>query len=114
MPVKSVLLLILVLRSHAPLWAQQAPTSLVRADKTVFVAGRLTDEELLVFTAAVAARQPQSLLLFDSPTSAVASKAFLKSFQPQRVKPVGPISEGATGLGRRLGVTAEPALEWEK
>jgi hypothetical protein len=76
---------------------------------TVYLGGALSDEEALVFTASVAAADPQAVVLFDSPLTAPYVKAFLTAFAPERIVPVGSFRDGVDDLRSRLGqATAEP------
>jgi len=88
-------------------------TSPAPPKKIVYLGGVLSDEETLVFTSAVAAADPQAVVLFDSPATSPYLKAFLTAFDPERVVPVGSFCDGLDDLRSRLGrATAEP-LAWE-
>jgi hypothetical protein len=77
--------------------------------KTVYLAGTLSHEETLAFTAAVAAADPNAVALFDSPLTTPYLKAFLTAFDPGRVVPVGSFRDGLDDLRDRIGrPTAAP------
>jgi hypothetical protein len=86
----------------------------VQAQRQVFLAGRLSDEQLLSFTAAVAASGQPGIVLLDTPKASPAIKQFLEAFRPEQVQPVGSFPEGIPDLERRLGVKTAPALAWER
>ncbi len=75
-----------------------------RAERTVFVGGRLTDGQTIAFTTAVAASGHPGVVLFDSLASARWTKAFLKTLQPAQVVAVGSFPEGVGDLDGRLDV----------
>ncbi len=77
--------------------------------KTVYLAGALSHDETLVFTAAVSAADPRAVVLFDSPITTPYLKAFLAAYDPDRVVPVGSFRDGLDDLRERIGrSTAEP------
>src|SRR5262245_59459018 len=57
--------------------------------RVVYLAGKLSDEGLIVVGAALAA-EPSAVLLLDSPGASRANAAFLKAYAPARVVRVGP------------------------
>jgi hypothetical protein len=57
--------------------------------RVVYLAGKLSDEGLIVVGAALAA-EPSAVLLLDSPGASRANAAFLKAYAPDRVVRVGP------------------------
>jgi hypothetical protein len=89
-----------------------AETARPEEARTVHIAGGLTDEELLVLSAALAGQDESSLLLLDSEGTAAYLKAFLTAYKPTRVVPVGRFSQDATGLEKRWGVPVAPILRW--
>lgn len=82
-----------------------------KTDRTVYLAGELSDEALISLGAAVAAR-PGALLLLDTPEPSL--RRFLIDYRADRIVPVGRFAEGHAGLIRRLGVVAEPIVAWPK
>ena len=89
--------------------ADDRPTPAPPPTKTVYLAGALSHEETLVFTAAVSAADPQAVVLFDSPLTGPYLKAFLAAFDPDRLVPVGSFRDGIDDLRKRIGrSTAEP------
>ena len=58
------------------------------------MAGGLGEEELLTFTATVAAGSPGDVVLLDSPQAGPYLKAFLAALGPAKVVPVGSFPEG--------------------
>jgi hypothetical protein len=82
-------------------------------NKTVYLAGALTDEQALVFTSAVAGADPQAVILFDSPLTTPYLKTFLAAFDPDRVIPVGSFRDGVDDLRERVGRTTDEPLAWD-
>lgn len=82
-------------------WAAAEPA---KATRTVYVAGNLTDEGLVVLTSAVAATTPGAVVLADSPACTPHNKAFLARYRAERVIPVGSFPAGVADLEARLGV----------
>jgi hypothetical protein len=92
------------------LWSsplQAAPT------RTVFLAGSLSDEELVGCSAAVLASGRSDVLLIDSIAGTPYHKAFFDAYRPERVIPVGAFPEGIAGMERRLGRNTQAALVWK-
>ncbi|MFL5243372.1 MAG: C25 family cysteine peptidase [Gemmataceae bacterium] len=78
--------------------------------RVVFLGGEMSAEALIQFTSAAAARDDNSVLLFDIPDSQVYTKAFLKAYHPDRVVPVGIFPQGINDLERRLELRTESAV----
>ena len=87
--------------------AEQGKTS---AERTVVIAGKLSDEELLALSADVLANGNGSLLLLDSPTADPYTKAFLGTYRPDRILAVGAFSAGVADLEHRLGASVARPL----
>jgi hypothetical protein len=83
------------------------------AQKTLYLGGALSAEELLVFTSAVAGADPQAVILLDSPVSTPYLKAFVASYDPARIVPVGSFREGVDDLRARLDRPTAPPLAWQ-
>ena len=81
------------------------------ASRPVYLAGQLSDGALIRLSTAVAAH-PDAILLMDSQNLSPYLRHFLAEYRPDRVVPVGRFPDEAAGLGRRLGVTVEPIVEW--
>jgi Peptidase family C25 len=79
----------------------------------VFLAGKLSDEALVALSAAVMSHEPPALLLIDSPEATPYTRAFLATYSPKRVCPIGCFGEGRTGLEQRLDVRMAPAVPWD-
>jgi hypothetical protein len=96
--------------------SHEVGTDQAQAERTVFLGGNLSDEDLITLTAAVAAGDHPGVVLLDSPGCTPYHKSFLAAFRPERVVPVGTFPEGITELERRLGVTAAPAqgVAWQR
>ncbi|HYT91112.1 MAG TPA: C25 family cysteine peptidase [Gemmataceae bacterium] len=84
-----------------------------RAERTVFLGGRLSEEQTVAFTAAVQASGYPGVVLFDTPTSRNWTRAFLKAFQPTQVVAVGSFPEGIADLDLRLGIKTARTFRWE-
>ncbi len=96
----------------APPW-RAAPAE-PRPERTVFLGGGLTAENVVALSAALAAADHPGVLLLDSPRSGPYAKAFLAAFRPERVVPVGPFPDGVRDLEERLGVKAAPRRAWSR
>ncbi len=88
--------------------------SRARAERTVFVGGRLSDVQTVALTAAVQASGHPGVVLFDSPGSITSTRAFLKSFQPAQLIPVGSFPESVGDLELRLNQRAARSFSWEE
>lgn len=73
-------------------------------EKVVFLGGELSQEELLIFTTAMAASGNPGVVLLDSARIDPYLNSFFASFQPERVVPVGSFSRGHAELEHRVGV----------
>src|SRR5438445_7866621 len=97
-------------RTHGS--ARAAPAR--QEERTVYLAGALADENLIVQTAAIAAGDPAGVLLFaDSPERWPLLKAFLDGYRPTRALTLGAFPKGVAELKRRLGIAVEPAAAGE-
>ncbi len=94
--------------------AAAAANEVAQGERVVYVGGGLGEEELLTFTATLAAGGHTGVVLLDSPQAGPSFKAFLETFKPEQVVPVGSFPEGIPDLERRLGVKTSPALEWKR
>jgi hypothetical protein len=74
-----------------------------RAERTLFVGGRLSDAQTVALTAAVQGSGHPGAVLFDAPPSARWTRAFLKQFKPAQVVAVGAFPDGIGDLEERLG-----------
>jgi hypothetical protein len=81
--------------------------------KTVYLARNLTDEQLIVFGAALAAQREDGELLLDSKKVSPYLKSFLAAYKPERVIPVGGDAETLGDLERRLDVKTASPLLWK-
>lgn len=80
------------------------------AERVVFLAGKLSPEELVAFsTSLIGAGHPGVLLLNASKFDACQQR-FLAAYQARRIVPVGTFPEGVADLERRLGVRAASAV----
>jgi hypothetical protein len=82
------------------------PTSVQRS-KTVHIGLGLTDEEIIVSTAALAGQGTAAPLLLDGPGLAPYLKDLLRRFQPDQVVLLGKSAEQQANLESRLGVTIQ-------
>src|SRR5437660_11579922 len=85
-----------------------AARPLPAAERVVYLAGRLSEEEQIVLTAATAS-EADPVLLLDTPATAAHLKAFLTAYQPARVVPVGEFPDSPAEREARLGVPLAPA-----
>lgn len=98
----------------APAGRAWAGTTRTQTERVVFLGGGLVDENLISFTANVAASGHPGVVLLDTPNSSAHTRAFLERFGPERVIPVGSFPEGITDLERRLGRSVAPLLAWKR
>jgi hypothetical protein len=96
-----------------------APQTVLRAEpgrpeRVVYLARGLSDQELVALSAAVAAADPNALVLLDSTQSAPFLKAFLSAYRPEQTIPVGAFPDGLAELERRLDVKARPLVPWTR
>jgi hypothetical protein len=82
-----------------------------RAERVVFLAGGLASEDLIAFSANLAASGHSGLLLIDSPCARLNSQ-FLSQFRPRCIVPVGTFPDGTLELERRLGARVTPVVPW--
>src|SRR5262249_32537323 len=74
------------------------------AERTAFLAGRLSEDEALQFTTALAASGHPGAVLFDSPASARFSRAYLEADQVQQLVAVGALGGSPKSMVQRYGV----------
>jgi hypothetical protein len=84
-----------------------------QAKRIVFIAGDLSQENLVILAANIAASGRPGVLLLDSVQSSQPQQLFLAAYHPEHVIPVGPFPQGLMDLERRLDVKAAPALAWK-
>jgi hypothetical protein len=82
------------------------------AEKIVFIASGLTDENLVSFTTNVVASGHLGLVLIDSAKLIEQQKQFLQAFHPERIIPVGSFPDGPGELKKRLGVPVSAIIPW--
>ena len=92
--------------------APEAPRPDVAA-RTVYVVGKLNDEDLIMFLTAVAAMEPAPAVVFDSPATAAHLKDFLQQYRPARVISVGSFPDSDSERKRRLGVNVVETVDWK-
>lgn len=85
--------------------ALAAPPKRARAERVVYLADGLTDEELITLSVGVASAAPSAVVLVDSTHAAPYIKDFLARYQPGRVVAVGRFPQGLAPVASRLGVT---------
>jgi hypothetical protein len=91
-------------------WARAAQPV---ADQAVFLAGGLSDEGLIAFTANLAAAKHAGVVLLNTPQARPHQRYFLDAFRPKHVIPVGSFPEGLTELEQRLGRKTAPVMAWK-
>src|SRR5438552_3659487 len=84
------------------------------AERVVFFAGGLSDENLVSLTANIVASGHPGLILIDSAKLNQQHKQFLQAFQPERVILVGSFPDGRVDLENRLGVPISPVISWNE
>jgi hypothetical protein len=85
-----------------------------RAARTVYVAGGLSDEQLIQLTANLAACGLPGVLLIDSHQADAQQRHFLAAYRPDRVIPIGSFPDGVADLERRLGVKIGQVVPWQR
>ncbi len=98
---------ILAADAQPTLWA--APPA---AERTVYLARDLPDENLIVLGAALAAWREDSVLLLDSAKVSPYLKTFLAAYKPTRVVPVGGDVASVKELERRLDIKTSTPVNW--
>jgi len=83
------------------------------AERVVFLGGELEEEELIAFSANLAASGHPGVLLLDAPRLSPFLRTFLSAFKPETIVPIGSFPEGAADLRKRLGTATEPPLPWK-
>jgi hypothetical protein len=78
--------------------------------RTIYLAGKLSDEDTIAFTSAVAASDPNGIVLLDTPNASPHLLSFVEAYQPSTVIAVGSLANGGQDLERRLGV--RPTAIW--
>src|SRR5438105_2408811 len=91
--------------SETPLAAAAAPP-----ERVVYLAGKLSDEELICFTSGISATGGSGIFLLDAPQATPYHKAFLDSFHAERIIPIGSFTGGLAGVEKRLGGKLAPPL----
>jgi hypothetical protein len=84
------------------------------SERTVYLARELSDEQLIVLGAALAAWQPNSILLLDSVKATPYLKAFLAAYKPAQVILIGGATDRHSDLERRLDVQTSAPLLWTR
>jgi hypothetical protein len=82
------------------------------AQRPVWLARGLSDEQLIVLSANLAASGRPDPLLLDSPKVRPHLPRFVKEYRADRVIPVGAFAEGQGQLSHLVGTTAEAPLTW--
>jgi hypothetical protein len=82
-------------------------------ERAVFLGCNLSAEDVVPFTAAIAASGHPGVVLLDSSGTRPHLKSFLGAFQPRQIIPVGPLDAAGEDVEDRLGVKTEPALDWQ-
>jgi hypothetical protein len=91
-------------------WPVQPITESVPAKHVVFLCGEMSSEAMIQVSSAVAARNDNSVLLFDLPKAETYTKAFLKTYRPNRIVPVGVFPRGINDLECRLDMRVDAAV----
>jgi hypothetical protein len=87
--------------------APPAPTG-----RSAFLAGGLTDEQVVVLAANHAASGHSAPLLLDSANIRPNLRAFLSKYRPDQVTPIGYFQGGQEELRRQLGGWIAPVVPW--
>lgn len=96
----------------APAAHAMPPAAPSERERTVYLARDLSDEDLIVLGATLAAWQRDSVLLLDSTKTSPYLKSFLAAYKPARVIPVGGDAGGIANLERRLDIKTSTPVIW--
>jgi hypothetical protein len=91
-----------------------SPQAPAPPERLVYLARDLSDENLIVLGAALAAWREQSVLLLDSAKATPYLKSYLAAARPARVIPVGGDADTVGELERRLDMKASAPLTWTR
>jgi hypothetical protein len=94
--------------------ARPAPPAASPPQRLVYLARDLSDEQLIVLGAALAAWREQSVLLLDSSKATPYLKAYLAAAKPVRVVALGGDAGALPELERRLDVQTSSSLAWTR
>jgi hypothetical protein len=97
----------------ATLCAAPAPAA-AHGERSVYLAGQLSDEALVSFTTAVAGSPRPGVVLFDSVATTKTTRAFLDAFQPEQFVPVGTFADTVTELDERFGHRPTTIHTWQR
>ncbi len=85
----------------------------VTPGRTVYLSGKLAEEDFIAFSANLAATGRPDVLLVDMPTRRDSIRRFLDAFHPDAIVPVGPNAEAARDLTSAVErPTVEPVV-WQ-
>ncbi len=79
---------------------------------TVYLAGGLSPENVVLFSTAVQAADPEALMLLDTPRARASARTLVNALHPPEIIPVGTFSDGLTGVQKYLPFKRESALGW--
>jgi len=97
-----------------PVLAVASPPLPTRPDRAVFLAGGLTEKDLITLTANHAASGHPGLVLIDAPRCQLGLRQFLAAYRPEQIIPVGSFPDGLDGLEQRLGQALAVPADWER
>lgn len=84
------------------------------AERSVYLARDLPDEELIVLGATLAAFREDSVLLLDSTKASPYLKSFLTTFKPEQVVSISEDSSGSAELENRLNIKTVSPITWSQ
>jgi hypothetical protein len=79
----------------------------------VYLVGKVSDEDLIGLTSALAGIEPAPVILFDTAGTRPYLKGFLTACKAERVVPVGSFADSVAEREEQLGVKLAPGLEWK-
>lgn len=94
--------------------AQPNKPAAKQEQRIVFLGGGLSDEQIIVLSATVAASRQPGVVLLHSPEAERPIKHFLTAFRPERIVPVGSFVGGVAELQRRLETKTAPGPDWPR
>jgi hypothetical protein len=112
-PAVFLMILLCVPLSGKPPALDEPSAPIAHPEKVVFLGSGLSSENLVSFTANLAASRQPGVMLLDSSKASRYLKEYLKAFQPERVQLVGSVPEGRSEVERRLEVGATLSQRWK-
>src|SRR5437879_3143423 len=92
-PLRILLVLAALGTGVAALPSAQEKPARAAAARTVYLVGKLAEEDLIAFLSGVAATEPESVVLLETPATAEHLKSFLTQYRADRITSVGTFAD---------------------